>query len=243
MARPMTQQDPWSGAGGRTREEVREIFARHVAAPRPIEEQASPRRAPLPTVLGLPGRLWRLLPPLGKVAAGLMLAAAVALAVALVPPALDNAGENRENERRAIAANRERIRRNLVEEQRPRRAALALPANATAGEVAARVEPLVAGDARERVAAGDLNGPIGATSCEPVHRQPRRAVFVVVTCLAERGTQRGVYRGRALVSGFRFRARVELATGAVAWCKENPRPLHGDQEEFVVVPVSRACTG
>jgi hypothetical protein len=27
------------------------------------------------------------------------------------------------------------------------------------------------------------------------------------------------------------------------WCKENPPPLHGDQEEFVKVPVSRACTG
>ena len=32
-------------------------------------------------------------------------------------------------------------------------------------------------------------------------------------------------------------------TGAVAWCKENPQPLHADQEEFVVVPLSKACTG
>ncbi|HEX2126695.1 MAG TPA: hypothetical protein VHF45_09070 [Thermoleophilaceae bacterium] len=65
----------------------------------------------------------------------------------------------------------------------------------------------------------------------------------MVTCLAARGTQHGVYRERALASGYRVRARVELATGAVAWCKENPRPLHPDTEEFVAVPLSRACTG
>jgi hypothetical protein len=239
----MTQQKPWSGAGSRTREEVREIFARHVAPPRPVEERGSERRAPLPNALRLPGRLWSMLPPLGKVAVGLLLAAAAALAVALVPPALESAGENRENERRAAAANRERIRRTLVEEQRPRRATLALPADASAGEVAARVEPLVTGDARDRVAAGDLDGPIGATTCEPIAHRSRQPGFLVVTCLAARGTHQGVYRDRALVSGYRFRARVELATGAVAWCKENPRPLHPDTEEFVVVPLSRACTG
>ena len=50
-------------------------------------------------------------------------------------------------------------------------------------------------------------------------------------------------QGRELVSGYRFRGRVELPSGRAAWCKENPRPLHPDQEEFVVVPLSRACTG
>jgi hypothetical protein len=62
------------------------------------------------------------------------------------------------------------------------------------------------------------------------------------TCLVERGG-RGVYRGRDLLLGYRFRGRVELGTGLAAWCKENPPPLHADQEEFVRVPVSRACTG
>jgi hypothetical protein len=52
-----------------------------------------------------------------------------------------------------------------------------------------------------------------------------------------------VYLDRDLVSGYRFRGRVNRATGAAAWCKQNPRLLHADQEEFVVVPVSRACIG
>ena len=86
----MTQQNPWSAAGSRAREEVREIFARHVAPPAPVDEAASGRRAPLPNVLRLPGRLWTMLPPLGKVAVGLVLGAAAALAVALLPPAPDH---------------------------------------------------------------------------------------------------------------------------------------------------------
>lgn len=62
------------------------------------------------------------------------------------------------------------------------------------------------------------------------------------TCLVEQGI-RGEYQGRALVSGYRFRGRVALPSGQAAWCKENPRPLHPDQEEFVVVPLSKDCTG
>jgi hypothetical protein len=61
-------------------------------------------------------------------------------------------------------------------------------------------------------------------------------------CLVERGG-RGTYRGRDLLFGYRFRGRVELASSRAAWCKQNPRPLHPDTEEFVTVPVSRACSG
>jgi hypothetical protein len=59
-------------------------------------------------------------------AVGLTLAVLAALAAVLVPPALENAGENRENQRRAAAANLEEIRRTLIEDQRPRRATLSL---------------------------------------------------------------------------------------------------------------------
>jgi hypothetical protein len=37
--------------------------------------------------------------------------------------------------------------------------------------------------------------------------------------------------------------RVKIASGQAAWCKENPRPLHPDQEEYVMVALSRAGTG
>jgi hypothetical protein len=238
----MTQENPWSGAGDSTRQEVREIFARHARAAAGAQPPAEERRRPLSNLLRLPAQLWRLLPPLGKAVVGLALGALAALAVVLVPPALDNAGENRENLRRATATNFAEIRRTLVEDQRPRRATLSLPASAPPADIARRLEPRVMADAQARVRAGALDGPIEGTSCRPV-RRTQEAGSLVVTCLAEQFREERAYRDRDVVSGYRFRARVDLATGAVAWCKENPRPLHPATGEFVVVPLSRACTG
>jgi hypothetical protein len=238
----MTQENPWSGAGENTRQEVREIFAQHARASAEAVPRGEERRRPLPNLFRLPGQLWRLLPVWGKVAVGLLLAALAALAAVLVPPALDNAGENRANQRRAAAANFAEIRRMLVEDQRPRRATLSLPAGAVPAEIARLVAPHVQADARTRVRAGTLDGPIEQTSCRPLRRS-QDAGSLVLTCLAEQFREADAYRDRDVVSGYRFRARVDLATGAVAWCKENPRPLHPDTEEFVVVDLSRACTG
>lgn len=238
----MTQESPWSGAGENTRQEVREIFAQHARASAQAEADAEERRRPLPNPFRLPGQLWSLLPPLGKVAVGLALAALVALAAVLVPPALENGRENRANQHRAAAANFAEIRRTLVEDQRPRRATLSMPANLVAAEIARRVALHVQADARNRVRAGTLEGPIGRTSCRPI-RRTQEAGSLVLTCLAEQFREGDAYLDRDVVSGYRFRARFIYATGAVAWCKENPRPLHPATGEFVVVDLSRTCTG
>lgn len=232
-------RDPWSGAGQHTREEVREIFARHAAARSATAAEAPPvdRRRALPGFLSLPARGWRALSLPGRLAVSALGLALAVLLILLVPPALENSGENELNERRARAANLERIRRELVSSQRPRRTVIAPGAEPSTALAAA-----VGADAARRVAQGALDGPLGPTTCEPIERSdvdPRAPVF---TCLVEQGA-RGEYQGRALVSGYRFRGRVILSSGQAAWCKENPRPLHPDQEEFVVVPLSRACTG
>jgi hypothetical protein len=145
------------------------------------------------------------------------LGAVLAVLVALLPPpALQHATENQADESRLRAANLERIRRELVASQRPRRTVLdfrADPAPALAAAVGA--------DAARRVAAGDLEGPLGNTTCKPIQRSdvdPRAPVF---TCLVEQGLH-GEYQGRELVSGYRFRGRVELPSGRAAWCKEKP---------------------
>ena len=230
--------NPWSSGGEQTRSEVREIFAQHAerAAGSGDDAGGEERHKPLPGFLSLPGRVWRILPRAGKLALGAFLAAVAVLLALLLPPAFDNAGENRENQRRAAAANLERIRLELVEDQRPRRATLPLPLQLS------DLEAAVAADYERRVRAGDLDGPAGETICRPV-RRAQEAGATVFTCLARQGSSSGVYRDRRLVSGYRFRARLISATGAVAWCKENPQPLHADQEEFVVVPLSKECTG
>jgi len=191
----------------------------------------------MPPPARAPARGWRALPLLGKLVVAALAVVLAVLVALLLPPALQNATDNEANESRLRAANLERIRRGLVASQRPRRAVLdfrADPAPALAAAVGA--------DAARRVVRGELDGPLVDTTCRPVERSdvdPRAPVF---TCLVEHGIH-GEYQGRELVSGYRFRGRVELASGRAAWCKENPRPLHPDQEEFVVVPLSRACTG
>ena len=195
------------------------------------------RRSPLPSFLTLPARGWRALSRGGRMIVLVLAAVLLVVTVVKVPPALDNAARNEANERAAIAANRERIRRTLVEQQRPRRAML--PA---AAPIAPALAEQVRADALERARAGTLDGPIGRTGCERITRTGEDPRFATFTCLVERGG-RGTYRGRDLLLGYRFRGRVELGSGRAAWCKENPPPLHADQEEFVKVPVSRACTG
>jgi hypothetical protein len=195
------------------------------------------RRPPLPNFLTLPARAWRPLSGRGRAAVVAVAVALVAVAVALVPPALDNASDNEADERAAIAANRERIRRELAEQQRPRWTVLP-PDEPVAPALAAHVQA----DAHVRVREGTLDGPIGNTECERIERTGEDPRYATFTCLVERGG-RGTYRGRDLVLGYRFRGRVELKSGGAAWCKENPPPLHADQEEFVKVPISRECTG
>jgi hypothetical protein len=195
------------------------------------------RRSPLPTFLTLPARGWRALSGRGRALVLALAAVLVALAAALVPPALDNASENEADERAAIAENRERLRRILAEQQRPRWTVLP-PDEPIAASLAAHVQA----EARVRVREGTLDGPIGNTECERIERTGEDPRYATFTCLVERGG-RGTYQGRDLLLGYRFRGRVELKSGSAAWCKENPPPLHGDQEEFVKVPVSRECTG
>lgn len=195
------------------------------------------RRSPLPNFLTLPARGWRSLSRRGRMIVLALAAALLALAVALVPPALENASENEANERAAIAANRERMRRGLVQDQRPRRARLS-----ASEPIAPALATHVRADARSRAEAGTLDGPIGNTACERITRTGEDPRYATFTCLVEHGG-RGTYRGRDLLLGYRFRGRVELASGLAVWCKENPRPLHPDTEEFVTVPLAQECTG
>jgi hypothetical protein len=232
-----SEQDPWASGGQATRAEVREIFARHAGSAEPEIEAAEPeRRKAMPPFVLAPARVWQIIPLGGKLAAAGVLLALAAVVAVLLPPALDNAAENRDSQRRATAANLESIRKQLVRDQRPRATRIAVPV--TAGGFAAAVGR----DFERRVRDGRLEGPVGPTSCRPIRPQ-REPGTIAFTCLAERGGERGAYRDRALVSGYRFRGRADRATGYAVWCKENPQPLHADQEEFVVVPLARECTG
>ena len=195
------------------------------------------RRSAVPGLVSLPAHGWRALSRQGKALALTLGAVLLTLALALLPAALDNASQNEADEQAESAATRQRIRRDLIESQAPRRAQL------SAGKpLAPALAKRIRADARRRVQAGTLAAPIGHTSCERIRRTGEDPRFATFTCLVETGG-RGTYRDRDVLVGYRFRGRVELRSGMAAWCKEHPQPLHPDQEEFVKVAVSRACTG
>jgi hypothetical protein len=206
------------------------------------------RYDPLPSFLLLPARGWRRLSRRGRlILVALVLAGATAIALSW--PQVERDKRAGEAERAERAAERRAARRaELVEDQRPRRAALPAPvrarirdagglgATAAAHMAGARLESAIARDVRSRIAAGDLAGPLLETTCDPVKvRTPRGAGF---NCFAL--TDRSRSGGRVLESGYRFSARAELAPGTLAWCKENPRPLH-PTSYVISVPISPDC--
>ena len=105
-----------------------------------------------------------------------------------------------------------------------------------AGLVAARLESAITRDLRARIAAGKLEGPLLATSCDPVSVRTRLGANYNCFALTDR-TRSG---GRVLESGYRLSARAELPAGTLAWCKENPRPLH-PTSYVLSVPISADC--
>jgi hypothetical protein len=199
------------------------------------------RYDPLPAFLALPARGFRKLSPRGRrVVVALVVAGVAAIAVAW--PYV-------QRERAAIAAeHRAASLRALVEDQRPRHARLAPPirrridkggglqASAAATLVATKLEAGIARDVRARIAAGKLDGPLLETSCDPVTQRSRLGANY--NCFALTGrTESG---DRVLEQGYRFSARAQLPAGTLAWCKENPRPLH-PTSYVLSVPISPEC--
>ena len=206
------------------------------------------RYDPLPAFLSLPARGFRKLSPRGRrIVVALVLVGVAAIAVAW--PYVQRDRRAGERERAAIAAEHRAARlRALVEDQRPRRDRLSpsvrrriralggLKAPAAATLVAAKLEAGIAEDVHARIAAGKIDGPLLETSCDPVTRRSRLGANY--NCFALTG--RTAVGERVLEEGYRFSARAQLPAGSLAWCKENPRPLH--PTSFVLsVPISSEC--
>lgn len=242
-------RDPWEAATDSARAEHRTIWTGY-EPPTGADE----RRRPLPPFLLLPVRAWSSLSRTGRLVAAALLTALAAAVALTLPGALETGRTVRDTQRRDAAANLESIRRTLVADQRPRRHRLTARergrlrrgggASTAAGRglVATAIAASVLADATARARAGTLPQRPERARCEPIRSGPPRPGTTLFSCLAETPVS-GSYQGRRMLKGYRFRARFEAGAGTFAWCKENPRPLHADQEEFVVVALSRACTG
>ncbi len=188
-------------------------------------------------------------PPVSRRAIAATIAVLVlagAVLVALVAPAINRSKlDTAARERSAHAAFVTRERARLVAEQRAHigRAPAAARRHAARDDVGARaalvaaVRASVGADARARIAAGLLDGPILEVRCDAIGVSAR----LHVECLAVTGTL--VEHGRTTErSGHPFSASGSVRDGRYAWCKENAPPGEGASGTGVIVALPAACT-
>ena len=257
----MSEEDPWEAARARTREDVRQIFARTPEAPERTCPHCGARAQTREEHCPACGRSYferpdrfsvrtrRILQALGALAAAAALAAVV---VVLVGQARDNGRSARE--RRAAAAAAERAR--LTREQRPHHA-LATPADDRAAPDATRLrrrralvadlEAAITADARGRVARHELKArAIRSTRCHALANDTRgdeldlRKPLGRYAC--EAGVETASNAGITSTLGVPFVGTVDFARGRLTWCKDNPASASDVRNALAFVRLSRECT-
>lgn len=190
-------------------------------------------------------------PPSRKRLAGMAILGLLVIGViaALAVPPLQrgkDAGERREQ-----AARQELIRReeaSLRVDQKPRFARGRPPpgGDSPAARRAARtqLERAIMRDARARVQAGKLRGPVIDASCDPsfateTKLSKRTGLY---KCLVETSRTTGS-TGAALSVGYPFVARIDYRRYSFAWCKTNPRPGEQAGQNLAHVRLDPRCAG
>jgi hypothetical protein len=194
------------------------------------------RYEPLPGIADLPGWAWRRMGRRFRIGAALVLVAAIALGAALIPTVRDSKEERAAADRHQRAERRARLVERLEAEQRPRfgRSGAVAPATAPPEErLAARARTMdeltaaILGDARRRVRAGQLDGPIRRVECQPFPRSVdaagadrdlsrRSGRYSCVAVTAEFGRSEASLGG---VIGHQYRTKVDFENGRYALCK------------------------
>jgi hypothetical protein len=106
------------------------------------------------------------------------------------------------------------------------------------------LEDAVLSDARARVAAGTLDGPLLGATCTPAGRavsiRPGTRVF---KCVAFSSGYKPGKAGVNFASGYPFIATIDYRRHTIAWCKTNPQPGEKAGHAIARVPLSRDCAG
>jgi hypothetical protein len=211
------------------------------------------RYEPLPGLTRLPAWIWRRLPRAAKVGVALLPLVAVGLVLALGP------GIERDKEERASAEAQhlEQVRAERVErirrEQQPRfgrgeAAPASLPARR---RLLSEAAVAVRGDARARVEAGTLSGPVRSVQCEPyprtversgAHQDLSRSVGRYA-CLAVTAEIGATAEHEAGAIGHPYRLQIDFESGRFAFCKVSGRAGEGSIGQAPVVHVPAACGG
>ena len=253
-----TREDLWASARASQRDDVATALARHpwtcancgaVNAP----DRTACERCGGPRVVRL-RRFERTRRP-ALVAGGVLLALAVAAALA-IPGLRDDAERERRADDARLAALVEAERRRLTADAQPESARL--PRRRGGEDVLAHreravsaIEERIAADARARVAAGKMEGPVAGTSCTPFPNTETRASaerdpalrVARYDCVAyKRRVELPELEGQARTGllGQPFWAVADYDAGRVTWCKVTPRAGEGGKV-LAFVPVPPPC--
>jgi hypothetical protein len=219
----------------------------------PTHDRQPDRYEPLPGIFDLPGWLWRRTPPLARAALVVAFVALIGVAIVIGPDIQRSKSERERAEQQqrleARAAREARIRR----EQKPR---FARGPAATSGVPARRRLVEAAGasvlaDARRRVAAGQLRGPVEDVDCEPFPRNvtgigaedstdQRFGRYFCLAVTAEFDATEATSGG---LLGHPYRVRVDFDSGRYALCKVAGRPAEGQLKRRLGVTVPAVCGG
>jgi hypothetical protein len=211
------------------------------------------RYEPLPGFLDMPGWLWRKMPPLAKAALVLTFVGLIALALIIGPGIRESKSEREKAEQQERLRARQAREARIMREQRPR---FATGPAATSGVPARRRLVDMAGasvlaDARRRVEAGTMSGPIKGVDCEPFprnvagigaedstdERYGRYSCIAVTARFEQTETTSGGLLGHS------YRVRVNFDTGRYAFCRIAGRPAEGQLKRRLGPTVPRICGG
>ena len=211
------------------------------------------RYEPMPGFLDLPGWLWRRMPPAAKGALVLAFVGVIAVALIIGPDIRESRSEREKAEQqerlRARKAHEARIRR----EQRPRfvngpAATSGVPARRRLVEAASAS---VLADARRRVKAGTMSGPVEDVDCEPFPRNVARVGaedstdlrYGRYSCLAVTARFEQTENTSGGLLGHAYRVRIDFDTGRYALCRIAGRPAEGQLKRHLGPTVPIVCGG
>jgi hypothetical protein len=211
------------------------------------------RYEPLPGLTRLPGWIWRRLPRPAKVGVAMLPFIAVGLVLALGPGIERGKEERARTEAQRLERAREARVERLRREQQPHfgrgeAAAASLPARR---RLLAEAAVAVRTDARDRVEAGALSGPIQTVQCEPYPRTLERSgahedlsrPVGRYACLAVTTEIRATAEHEAGAIGHPYRVRIDFESGRFAFCKVTGRAGEGSIGQAPIVRVPAACGG
>ena len=188
-----------------------------------------------PKGVEVPAVPWRKL-ALGAVVGAVVIGAAAAIVV----PQVDQGKRIGAAERARAAAAADRAERaRLRADQRVH--SVTVPAGAG---LATSLEAAITSDARARVRAKTITGPVLSTKCNPtsagVAQFPQSRVYkcFVTTATGLRGEGRDV-----LGTGYPFVATIYTKRRRLAWCKQNPHADEKGSRGDVRVKMSPVCAG